>query len=302
MAVNATVLGPGDFVRVYLDALARGDAQSALALPGVDAGDADSRLLVDEVLTGVSDVRQLSDTPLADDNGAGTDRHRVVMAWSTPGGDGTTEFLVERVGTRLGLFPEWGFAQSPVAVLSLDVLHDPRFTANGVAATTGLEAEGPATLAVLVPGSYVLSHETTFLRATSVTVVADEAGATLDATVDVEPGPRFAGALADEVDRQLAACAEQTVLFPTGCPFGQQISNRVTSEPQWSIDEAPELEIEPGPFGVWTAGPATGFAHLSVEVQSLFDGSLSTFDQNVPFEAGYTVVIRGDALVVSLVG
>ena len=34
VGLNATVFGPGDFVRVYLDALARGDAESALALPG----------------------------------------------------------------------------------------------------------------------------------------------------------------------------------------------------------------------------------------------------------------------------
>ena len=38
VALNATVFGPGDFVRIYLDALARGDAAAALALPGVDAG------------------------------------------------------------------------------------------------------------------------------------------------------------------------------------------------------------------------------------------------------------------------
>src|ERR1700754_2734889 len=103
VALNATVLGPGDFVRVYLDALARGDARSALALPGVDASGADDILLGDDVLTGLTAIRQLSD----DDLGGG--HHRVTMAWTAPGGEGTTAFEVERVGTRLGLFPEWGF-------------------------------------------------------------------------------------------------------------------------------------------------------------------------------------------------
>jgi hypothetical protein len=292
VALNATIFGPGDFVRVYLDALARGDAESALALPGVDAGSADDRLLTSEVLTGVTDVRQVSDTAL------GAERHRVVMAWSTPGGDGTTAFVVERVGTRLGLFPEWGFAESPVAILNLDVQHDPRFAANGVGTTTGRDEAGGVALAVLVPGSYVLTHETTFLRADPVTVLAGDPGAVIDATLDVEPGPRFAEALGDQVSGLLADCADQAVLFPTGCPFGHAISNRVISDPRWSIVHEPELEVEPGRFGSWVAGPGPGTAHLVVDVKSLFDGSVSTFDRDVPFQATYLVQIDGDGLLV----
>lgn len=293
VVLNATVFGPGDFVRVYLDALARGDAASALALPGVEAGDAGDVLLTDDVLTGVSDVRQVSDIALGDD------RHRITMSWSTPGGDGSTAFEVERVGTRLGLFPEWGFAVSPVAELVLDVQHDPRFTANGMPAGTGRDRAGAVSLAVFVPGSYVLAHDTAFLRADEVTVLADEVGAAIEATVDVQPSPAFGSTLAGEVDEHLAGCAAQQVLFPTGCPFGQSISNRVVSPPEWSIVHLPEFTVRPGPFGTWIAGPAPGTAHLVVDVQSLFDGSVSAFDQDVPFQATYTVVISGDTLFVT---
>lgn len=294
VGLNATVFGPGDFVRVYLDALARGDARSALDLPGVDAAGADDLLLDDDVLTGLTDIRQLSD----DDLGDGL--HRITFAWTAPAGDGTTEFEVERIGTRLGLFPEWGFAQSPVATVSLDMQHDPRFTVNGVAETTGRDAAGAVDYAVLVPGSYVFGHASTFLRASEVTVTGDEVGAVLDAVIDVQAGPPFAAALGDEIHTHLDECATQQVLFPTGCPFGQTITNRIVSDPEWTIAAYPELQISPGAsYGTWVAGPAPGTAHLVVDVRSLFDGSVSTFDEDVVFEVTYTATIDGSTLVVT---
>ncbi|MEQ1737000.1 MAG: hypothetical protein ABL886_11435 [Rhodoglobus sp.] len=292
--LNATVLGPGDFVRVYLDALARGDARSALDLPGVDAAGADDLLLTDDVLTGLTEIRQLSDEDLGDG------LHRITFAWTAPAGDGTTAFEVERVGTRLGLFPEWGFAESPVATVALDVQHDPRFTANGVRYSTLQDAAGAFDYAVLVPGSYVLGHSSTFLRASEVTVLADEVGADLDAVIDVQAGPAFAEALGTEIHSHLDGCATQQVLFPTGCPFGQTITNRIVSDPEWTIAVYPEVQISPGAsYATWIAGPAPGTAHLVVDVQSLFDGSVTTFDEDVVFEVSYTATIDGGTLVVT---
>jgi hypothetical protein len=292
--LNATVFGAGDFVRVYLDALARGDAESALDLPGVDAAGADDLLLEDDVLTGLTGIRQLSDDDLGDG------RHRVTFAWTAAEGDGTTAFEVERVGSRLGLFPEWGFSESPVATISLDVQHDPRFTANGIRHSTERDVAGAVEYAVLVPGSYVLGHASTFLRASEVTVLADEVGAVLDAVVDVQAGPAFDAAFGDEVRAHLDECATQQVLFPTGCPFGQTITNRVVSDPVWTIVAYPELEVGPGPdFATWVAGPAPGTAHLVADVQSLFDGSVSTFDEDVVFEVSYITTIHGTTLNVT---
>jgi hypothetical protein len=294
VALNATVFGPGDFVRVYLDALARGDAESALGLPGVDGAGGDDLLLDDDVLTGLTGIRQLSDDALGDG------RHRVVFEWTAPAGSGTTVFEVERVGTRLGLFPEWGFSVSPVARLTLDVLHDQRFSANGVEEDTGRDEAGAVEYAVLVPGSYVLGHDTLYLQADDVTVLADEVGAVLDATLDVQAGPAFASALDEEVRDHLTECTTQKVLFPTGCPFGQTITNRVVSDPLWTMVAFPEFEIVPGTeFGTWRAGPASGTAHLVVEVKSLFDGTVSTFDEDVIFEVTYIGRIDGQTLTVT---
>ncbi len=124
VVLNATLFGAGGFVSVYLDALARGDVSDALSMPGVDTRGANTTLLQDGTLAGLSDIHQLSDN---ERDGA----HWVTMGWTSPEGSGTTTFEVRRIGTRLGLFPKWGFAASPLATVSLSVWNDARFTVNG---------------------------------------------------------------------------------------------------------------------------------------------------------------------------
>jgi hypothetical protein len=52
----------------------------------------------------------------------------------------------------------------------------------------------------------------------------------------------------------------------------------------------PKLAIVPGPaIGQWQVPPTPGAAHLKVKVRSLFDGSLSTFDEDVPFTISYLI-------------
>ncbi len=89
------------------------------ALPGVDAaGDAIAELLDAMTLSrGLSERAQLVATTRPRRRPA--PRHlRVGRARRLGELD---EFLVERVGTRFGLFPVWGFAESPLAVVDLTV-------------------------------------------------------------------------------------------------------------------------------------------------------------------------------------
>jgi len=292
-ALNATVFGAGGFVNVYLDALARGNVSDALSLPGVDTGGADALLLQDGTLAGLSGIHQLSD----EERGGA---HWVTVAWTTPDGPGTTTFEVRRIGTRFGLFPEWGFAASPVATVSLSVQNDARFTVNGVQEVSSRRSDEPVDYAVLVPGSYTFGHRTTLLTAESHTVVADTAGADLSAIVQPEAGAAFVTAVTAQVRHQLEGCAQQTVLFPTGCSFGQPIPNRVSSAPAWSIVSYPKIRIVPGSeFGTWAIPSTPGTAHLKVSVTSLLDGSVSAFDQDVPFQLRATITLgAGDAVTV----
>jgi hypothetical protein len=294
VVLNSTIFGPGTFVGVYLDAVARGDATGALSMPGVDAAGASDLLLEDDALAGLRDLHQVSDVDL------GGGRHRIAFTWTSPTGNGTSTFEVTRIGSRFGIFAEWGFATSPVAIVSLAVQHDPRFVVNGLTTATGRQTSAATDYAVLVPGSFVFSHDTTFLHAAPDTVLAADPGETLDAKVDVRAAAAFTRHLDAEVRSSLAACATQKVLFPTGCPFGQEIDDRVVTDPEWSIVDDPTLTIEPSnAFGEWQVVDAPGTAHLRVDVKSLFDGSVTTFDQDVPFTVSYDIRIEGDTLRVT---
>ncbi len=289
LALNATVFGAAGFVRVYLEAVARGDATGALDMPGVTA---DPRMrtdfLADDALAGITGLREVSVT--AGDGGTEV----VTFAWTSGDTESTSSFAVERTGSRLGLFPEWSFAASPVATLRLTVEHDERFDVNGVAAESGV-ANVAVDYAVLSPGVYRVDHTSTYLQARAVDAIADAPASVVDATLEVLPADALREQVTAEVHDHLTECATQEVLFPTGCPLGRAIPNRVVSTPEWSIVEYPELTVVPGvEFGTWLVPPADAVAHLTVDVQSLFDGSISTLDEDIPFTASYLVTIEAD--------
>ena len=294
VVLNATVFGAGGFVGVYLDALARGDVSDALSLPGVDTPGANAALLHDGTLAGLSGVHQISDD---DRDGA----HWVTVGWKTPNGSGTTTFEVRRIGTRFGLFPEWAFAVSPLATVSLSVRNDTRFTVNGAQEVAARPSDKAVEYAVLVPGSYTFGHSTALLTAEPQTVVADTVGVSLAAVVQPQADEAFVRKATAQVRQQLDACAKQPVLFPTGCSFGQSISNRVSGSPAWSIVSYPTITIAPSSrFGTWVIPGSPGTAHLKVAVTSLLDGSVSSFDQDVPFQLRATITLgAGDAITVT---
>jgi hypothetical protein len=109
--------------------------------------------------------------------------------------------------------------------------------------------------------------------------------------VDVQPTAAFVNDVQGEINTYLDEnCATQTVLQPTGCPFGVSIDDRVTSAPVWSIVEYPLVTLTAGETDfVMPQTPA--MAHVSVEVQSLFDGDITMLEQDEPFAMGLTVTI-----------
>ncbi len=291
LVANATVFSASAFVRDYLTALAIGRVDEALALPGVDAAGMDPRLL---------DARAHAPVDaevVGDDERDGVHHVRVAVH-----DDGTTVeavLEVERIGTRFWLFPDWGFAASPVTPVTVRTTGDARFTAGGVplAAAGG----GPVTFAALTPGRYVLFHDSQFLEAAPVTVLA--AGGGVEAELDILPNAAFEAVVTEAVDRELEACTSQRVLFPVGCPFGHAIQNRVASEPRWELTEPLDVEIAPSErFGLWEVPPTTGVARLTVDVQSVFDGSVTTLEHDVSFTTGYRIGFGGTTVVLAPVG
>jgi hypothetical protein len=275
LALNGDLFSAHGFVRSYLEALQSGDAQAALETPGVEGA---SALVTNETVGGFDDIHLLSDV---ETEGTNTVRY----AYTIAGTEQVTEFHVERTGTRLGLFATWRFAVSPIATLAVTVDHDTRFSINGVDAAAG-------TYALLVPNAVTLTHDTTYLEALPMTANLIEVNSTVEAAVAVAPKDGFTEAATAAIAGFLDACAIQQVLKPTGCPFGTDVVNRLKTLPQWSITSYPTASLTPAGARWQTAG--SGEAHISVEVQSLFDGTLSTLDDDVPFTASYFVTINAD--------
>jgi hypothetical protein len=170
------------------------------------------------------------------------------------------------------------------------VSHDDRFSVNALQASTGLDEEGVVDYALFVPGSYEFGHESSFLAADPQTLVIDSPAVGTELTIDVEANEQFIDEVQSAVDASLDACAAQPVLFPTGCPFGYPVENRVVSTPTWSIVAYPVIQITAGDeFDTWLVPATVATAHLVVDVQSLFDGSVSTLDDDVDFEVDYLI-------------
>jgi hypothetical protein len=289
LILNATLYSASGFVQSYLEALARHDADGALELVGPSvAGDASDELLVPDAMGQLSSIHLISDT--VDQNG----RHSVVFGYAAGGVEGQTTFEVRRHGTLLGVFPTWRFASSPLAVVRLSILHDDAFSANGAQLLTPSQNRSVPYL-VFAPGNYRFSHDSDYLHAEPIDVLIDESGTAQSAQLDIEATAAFVDRVQKEINTHLDGCILQKVLLPTGCPFGQEMGNRIVTTPLWSMTSYPRVTLVPSTrSSEWLMPTTNAAAHLVVDVKSLFDGSISTFDEDVPFSAAYAVVLLPD--------
>jgi hypothetical protein len=304
--LNSDLYSAHGFVRGYLSALENRDSAAALEIPGVQtSNDAATALLSDDAMGDISDVEIVSDSEETD----GT--HTVVVSYTlgTPSASGldettdaTSSFVVARSGTRLALFPTWRFVTSPLNTISITVLHDQRFEVNGLDLSSQAKPDAAATYLAFAPGVYVVAHESVYLESAPVATPVTEIGQITDVTVDVQANSAFVTEVQKNVTEYLEACATQEVLMPTGCPFGQQLRNRVTTAPAWSMIADPVVTIVPGAeSGTWAVPKTEATAHLVVDVRSLFDGTVSTFDDDVPFTVQYLVTFEGNKTVITAV-
>jgi hypothetical protein len=294
VALNTTVYSPSGFVTGYLNALSRGDSAAALGTRGVlTANEADTALLTDETMGALTDARLVRDTA-----GVGG-IHTVVFDVTVGGVPVRSEFLVEQASSSFGLFPMWRFVASPLTTASITVLHDDRFRVNGVDVTTGSPPGNPTSFLVFAPGLYTLDHESTFLDAAPVTLQATTIGTIVDATIDVQANSGFVNKVNGDLKTFLDDCATQQVLLPTGCPFGRTFRNRIDTLPQWEITAYPTVTIAPGiDEGAWWVPRKSGIATITVDVRSLFDGTVETVNEEVPFSVEYTVTIDNETTIV----
>ncbi|WP_345762653.1 hypothetical protein [Diaminobutyricibacter sp. McL0608] len=306
-ALQRDVYSPSGFVTGYLNALVRHDARAALAMPGVDASDAalsaaglptapSRELLRSDVLADISSVRIVHDDELSDGV------HQVAFDAVVDGTPVSSTFRVKQTGSILGVLPLWRFSTTPLAVAAVTVEHAETFTVSG--RTLDTRAADPtqpaaafttkADYVVFAPGIYRLAHSSMYLHADTASLLARKPGAVASVSVVAEPTSDFVSQVESQLDAFLDDCAKQTVLQPSGCPFGVVIDDRVVGAPAWSIVRYPPVNVVAG-TNSWQMSPAEGIAHLQVTVQSLFDGTISTRSSDEPFSVALSsIVIRPD--------
>ncbi|MEO7348672.1 MAG: hypothetical protein ABIW32_02250 [Terrimesophilobacter sp.] len=289
LALNSTVYSAGGFVTSYLQSLQRGSIDEALATPGVLT----LRSLSTELLTSDS-LGELTGFTITSDVDEGGGIHLVSYEATLGGASGSGSFQVLQGHNRFGLFSTWAFLQSPVSELRVTPLHDKSFAVNGIQLVSPEGANVATSYQVLTPGFFTVTHTSPFLTATPVSTAVTTPGEAVPLVLDIRASQKLVEDVQDQVHIFLDACATQEVLFPTGCPFGQSIYNQVVSAPQWSMVTYPTVTIEPGNDpGTWVVPETQATAHLTVKVRSLFDGSLSTFDEDVPFGMSWVMTIDG---------
>jgi hypothetical protein len=295
LVLNATLYSASGYVRSYLDALARHDVDAAVGLatdgtpPTRAMSEASDDLLDPRALGELTDIHLLKDDDLGDG------RHRVSYGYSASGTRGSTSFTVEHTGARLGFFSDWRFVASPLGVLTVTPKHDGDFTVNALSLSSAKGANSPRDYRALTPGRYLLGHESSYFAAKPVPVLIERAGGRTEATVDIQANAKFVGAVQKELNAYLLKCTKQEVLLPTDCPFGQEIGDRIVDTPRWSMTRYPPVTIVPGETGgTWAMPRTAGAAHLRVQVKSIFDGSVSVFDRDVPFTVSYLITFLPD--------
>lgn len=311
-AVGQQFYSPRAFVERYLSLLSTGRAAEALAVPGVAVDSAELEAAGLPATSSDALLRAAALAPLEDARVVAEETRDgvalVTVDYDAGGQEGTTTFEVEREGS-IGLAPTWRFATSPLAVMDLDVRGSMQFAVNGFevdkrqVSADGVDADplDPIPMLVFSPGLYAVSVDTAISATPGVAVLSDSPFRLVPVSVQAEATDEFIAVVQEKVEEFLTECATQEVLQPTACPFGYVVQDRIASLPVWSIAEQPEVEVEPDGAG-WTIVPSRAVAHIEVEVQSLFDGSISQVSEDVPFLVAGQIDVQPDGTASILVG
>jgi hypothetical protein len=283
LTLNLTVYSPAGHVTSYLRALAVGDYVAAARHAGM------SEVPAVVPLEGeLQDVRILGSAAVPNGD-------IVVQAQYLLGGQTETTFFVVRAGEPvLYFFRTWTFERAPLGRLELVVPGDDRVDVNGrqlLVSRLGV----PAQTSVFVPGLYVASLDTPWLVAPDTFAALTEVGERVQLRVPIEPTSQLVERTTAAVEGFLNDCVAQDVLQPVGCPFGVTITDRVVGTPKWTVLDYPDVSLQLGADrATWSLVANSGVAEVTVQVQSLFDGSLEEMAEIVPFRV--LGVVRGTAL------
>lgn len=263
LSLNLTLYSPSAHVAQYLQALERGDYGVAASHAGLT-----------EIPAIVPEVGALRN-PVVTANASLANGDIVVRAEYELGeAQEDSVFILRPAEPILFLFTTWQFVRPPLAQLELSVLGENRLSINDRELALNRLGVPPRTT-VFVPGRYTASLTTPWLASGDTPVTVTEVGSRNPVRVVMQPTAKLIDRTTVAVEDYVNDCANQAVLQPVGCPFGITITDRVVGEPQWTIIDYPDVSLRLGADrSTWSVTATKGLVEVSVQVQSLFDGSL----------------------------
>jgi hypothetical protein len=304
--------GPAAFVTRYLDLLSNGRAADALLVPGVAVDRSTLESVGVDPDASEAMLRKSALAPLSDIDVTATEAqdgvHSITVSYVAGSHQGAATFEVAQDGWE-GVAPRWRFTRSPLAAISLTLLGADQFAVNGFpvdrrqVAASGVDAiaEDPLPLLVFTPGLYSFTVDTAISTSPGVSVLADSPLTQTPVEVQTVPTEEFSTVVQERVEEYLTQCTTQQVLQPTACPFGLEVRNRIVEPPVWSIASQPTVTVEPD-GAYWQIPPADAVAHIDVDIQSLFDGSVEHVSEDIPFQVDGSITILPDGSVSIRVG
>lgn len=303
-AAYRELYSPQAFVLHYLDLLQDRRAAEALAVPGVAVDSAELEkaglpATASEALLRTDALQSITD-PRVTNEVADGDVTRVTVDYRAGSYTGSTTFAVRQDGW-IGVVPHWRFDVSPLAVVDLTVRGSMQFSVNDFeidkrqVSIDGTDADPAAAVPLLVfsPGLYSVAVDTAISATPGVAILADSPLTDVPVEVQAEPTEQFVSVVQQRVEDFLSTCAQQRVLQPTGCPFGFTVRNRIDDAPTWTILQQPTVSVVPDGAG-WRIPSARAVAHIEVDIRSIFDGSVRTVAEDVPFTVDGQITVQPD--------
>ncbi|MDR5699370.1 hypothetical protein [Agromyces aerolatus] len=308
-ALNQNLYGASSFVERYLEAIADDEITTAATTPGVALSEAelDAMGLPADVSTAMLRSNVVGSGPqditIIDDEARDDGTHVVTASYRLESRIVETTFEVQPIAPLYGVLNRWEFARSPLAVIDVTAAHNPFFMVGSLTLDTRARKSGDELAAftqtapylAIAPAVYEFDYDSTLLTAQPEEVTVEPSERT-SVTVSSQATPAFTERVQAQVDQFLEACATQPVLQPTDCPFGMVIDDRVVGDPAWSISASPIVSLTPGD-DAFEMPPTAGVAHLSVDLQSLFDGDYYTLEEDETFTLALDARIRTDGSI-----
>lgn len=290
--LNLTAHAPQRTVVAYLSALEDGDASRALSLLAAPAT-RNTAALDDAVLAG---AWSLPSGPRVVDSRIDGDRATVTVRFTLGDASHEETYSLVRAAPHWGLFDRWLIAVDKWPRLGLDVTGSSVVEINGVAAPADRGG-----VPLLFPAGYTVGFNAEYLRSDPVRVDVLRPGEIAPVTLDPEPTEALAREVAADAVAQLDACAEQTTLMPTDCPFGFETDHEILGGAvAWSIVEHPAITLASSGTQL-TIAPAEAVVEVSGRSRDIVTAYESDFTERIIVRITGVVTVADGTVSVALV-